>query len=46
VPIDKCRTAIERSINVSAYVWDMIFVGMTVAFFAIGILYTYACEKL
>ena len=30
----------------SAIVWDLIFVGMTVAFFAVSIIYTYACEKL
>ena len=38
---NRCITT-ERSIKV----WDLVFVGMTVAFFAVSIIYTYACEKL
>ena len=26
--------------------YDVIFIGVTVAFFAVGILYTYACGRL
>jgi hypothetical protein len=40
------RTLATASIAKEFNVQDVIFVGLTIGFFAISILYTYACGKL